>query len=274
MSQQIVFDLLRNSRDAAQLLGDKAFKQELEIALDKLDPGIRVGSWGQLQEWRDDLDDPDNDHRHVSHLFALHPGNQISPVSTPGPATAAKVSLSARGDKGTGWSKAWKINLWARLLDGNHAHALLANQLRDSTLPNLWDNHPPFQIDGNFGATAGVAEMLLQSHNAELHLLPALPDAWPDGAVQGLRARGNMTVAMNWSDGKLTDTTIERGHSGRVALRTPALKQNFNLIRLRDGSAVPLDVDDNKGTFMARAGERYRLSVKTAQSGTQVHLIH
>jgi alpha-L-fucosidase 2 len=263
MSQQIVFDLLRNTRDAAHRLGDSLFQTELETALDKIDPGIRTGSWGQLQEWRQDIDDPNNQHRHVSHLFALHPGSRISPITTPELADAARKSLNARGDGGTGWSKAWKINLWARLLDGDHAHRLLVEQLRESTLPNLWDTHPPFQIDGNFGATAGIAEMLLQSQDSAVHLLPALPVAWPEGEVKGLRARGDITVSMQWSGNSLKQSTLLSGQSGPITLRTGLLKQKYNFLEVSSGRPVELKLNGQQATFMAKAGESYLLSVMT-----------
>lgn len=237
MSQQIVYDLFTNTLEAARILGDAPdFREHLAAALDTLDTGLRIGSWGQLQEWKADLDDPDDDHRHVSHLFALHPGRQIEPGSKW--AEAAKVSLTARGDGGTGWSKAWKINFWARLRDGDHAHKMLGEQLKSSTLPNLWDTHPPFQIDGNFGATAGVVEMLLQSQHDVIEILPALPAAWPDGSVRGLRARGGATVDIDWADGKASRVTL-------TASRTRQLTVRSDLLR------------GGQTTFKAVAGQRY-----------------
>ncbi|GAA4073295.1 glycoside hydrolase family 95 protein [Nonomuraea soli] len=215
MSQQIVFDLFTNVLEAAEALGDD--EQEVRQALAKLDPGLRIGSWGQLQEWADDLDSPGDEHRHASHLFGLHPGRQILPGSPF--AEAARVSLTARGDGGTGWSKAWKINFWARLRDGERAHTMLAQQLRRSTLENLWGTHPPFQLDGNFGATSGIAEMLLQSHTGVIDVLPALPPAWPDGSVSGLRARGNVTVSVTWRDGAATEVVLHAGSDGPLRVR-------------------------------------------------------
>ncbi|MEU4442356.1 glycoside hydrolase N-terminal domain-containing protein [Actinosynnema sp. NPDC050801] len=262
MSQQIVRQLFANVVSAADVVGDTAFGGEVRKALDRLDPGTRIGSWGQLQEWKQDWDDPANTHRHVSHLFALFPGNGISPRRTPDLAAAAETSLTARGDGGTGWSKAWKINFWARLLDGDHAHRMLAEQLIGSTLPNLWDTHPPFQIDGNFGATAGVAEMLLQSQDGVVDVLPALPGEWRDGSYAGLRARGDVTVDVRWSDGAAREITLATGRDGPVTARSTLFRDGFRLVDLRTGKQVPARADGDSITFTARAGHRYAATAR------------
>ncbi|MCF0208881.1 MAG: glycoside hydrolase N-terminal domain-containing protein, partial [Bacteroidaceae bacterium] len=253
MDNQLLFDLFTHYLQATKILTEKgqqstvnsqqSFTDSLRSKLADLLP-LQTGSWGQLQEWMDDWDNPDDQHRHVSHLYGMFPSNQISPFRTPELAAASRTSLVHRGDPSTGWSMGWKVCLWARLLDGNHAWKLIGDQMTlirpqytnapiktgGGTYPNLLDAHPPFQIDGNFGCAAGIAEMLLQSHDGFVYILPAIPDAWQDGQVSGLKARGGFEIDIQWSEGTPTEVAVTSHLGGNLRLR----------------SAVPLTLNGKK----------------------------
>ena len=245
MDLGLAWDLLTNCIEASTVLDtDKAFRQQCMDVRANLQP-FRIGSKGQLLEWDKEFEETDPNHRHVSHLFALHPGRQIIPEQQPELAAACQRTLEIRGDGGTGWAMAWKINFWARLHDGNHAFGMLKNGLRyvdatqvsvrgGGTYANLFDAHPPFQIDGNFGGTAGITEMLLQSHAGYIHLLPALPDNWQSGSIKGVRARGGFTIDMEWKESRITRLSVT-SHSGGTCRIREATSPHEEVIETEKG---------------------------------------
>lgn len=240
----VVREILLDAIEASKVLGvDKKERAQWEYVLAHLAP-YKIGRYGQLMEWSVDIDDPKDEHRHVNHLFGLYPGHTISPVTTPELAKAAKVVLIHRGDGATGWSMGWKLNLWARLQDGNHAYTLFGNLLKNGTLDNLWDTHPPFQIDGNFGGTAGVTEMLLQSQMGFIQLLPALPDAWKDGSISGICARGDFGIDMVWENNRLKEATVHSKAGGNCVIKYADKTLSFKTVK---GRNYQIKYDAKKG---------------------------
>ena len=264
MDTEITSALFTRVMQASEILGvDVSFRKRISAARDRLPP-LKIGKHGQLQEWLEDYDEPEPGHRHMSHLFALHPGDQITVRATPELAKAARVTLERRlasGGGHTGWSRAWIINFWARLEEGDLAHENLNALLAKSTLPDMLDTHPPFQIDGTFGGAAGIAEMRLQSHAGEISLLPALPKAWPDGSVQGLRARGAVEVGLEWANGKAARATLRPDFAGTFKVRPPRGQRAASI--QAGGHAVKFSEDaDGLATARLDSGREYEIKFR------------
>jgi alpha-L-fucosidase 2 len=279
MDMQILRDLFDGCAGASEVLGvDSGFRDQVRAARARLAP-MKVGSRGNLQEWLHDWVETEQNHRHISHLYGLHPSNQITRRGTPALYTAARRTLELRGDAGTGWSLAWKINYWARMEEGGRAHDLIRSLVTtDRLAPNMFDLHPPFQIDGNFGATAGIAEMLLHSHNGELHVLPALPSAWPAGSVAGLRGRGGHTVGATWSGGGIRELTVRADRAGAVRVRSRMFTGTYELRDATSGTVVtPTRPESDLVAFTVEAGHTYRAtgqgSTSVVETGVYYHLV-
>lgn len=289
MDNQLVFDLWHAVIRSSEILGEDAdYAAHLKSRLTELPP-MQVGRWGQLQEWMFDWDNPDDQHRHVSHLYGLFPSNQISPYRTPELFDAARTSLIHRGDPSTGWSMGWKVCLWARLLDGDHAYKLITDQLtlvrnekkKGGTYPNLFDAHPPFQIDGNFGCTAGIAEMLMQSYDGFIYLLPALPSVWKEGEVKGLVARGGFELDITWKEGKVSRLVVKSRLGGNCRLRSlnrlsgkglsKARGENDNPLYAIDPVAAPL-INKEAKLNPVELKKTYLYDLKTEPGGEYVLL--